>query len=98
MEDERFVSCRSRALVLTKADLHKTFVDDESYNSGHGHAYKFYGVEPAEGAVVVVRPDQCKWFCIFVGTRLTLADISMVIGVQDHDTIGRFFGGFVIPQ
>jgi len=42
------------------ADLHKTFVDDESYNSGHGHAYEFYGVDPKYGAVAVVRPDQCE--------------------------------------
>ena len=40
-------------------DLHKTFVDDESYNSGHGHAYEFYGIDHQEGALAVVRPDQC---------------------------------------
>jgi phenol 2-monooxygenase (NADPH) len=39
--------------------LIKTFVDDESYNSGHGHAYKAYGIDPEHGAVVVVRPDHC---------------------------------------
>ncbi len=36
------------------------FVDDESYNSGFGKAYEFYGVDLKRGAVVVVRPDQCK--------------------------------------
>ena len=41
------------------ADLHKTFIDDESYNSGHGKAYEFYGVDPKEGALAIVRPDQC---------------------------------------
>ena len=41
-------------------DLHKIYIDDESYNSGHGHAYEFYGVDEQEGATVVVRPDQCK--------------------------------------
>jgi len=41
-------------------DLHKTFVDDESYNSGHGHAYQFYGVDPTVGAIAIIRPDQCK--------------------------------------
>lgn len=40
-------------------DLHKTFIDDESYNSGHGKAYEFYGVDPKEGALAIVRPDQC---------------------------------------
>lgn len=38
----------------------KTFVDDEGYNSSHGHAYETYGVDPEKGAVVLVRPDQCK--------------------------------------
>jgi len=41
-------------------DLHKTYIDDEHYNSGNGHAYKTYGVHPSEGAVVLVRPDQCE--------------------------------------
>jgi hypothetical protein len=41
-------------------DLHKTYVDDESYNSGHGNAYEFYGINPKEGALIIARPDQCK--------------------------------------
>ena len=41
-------------------DPHKVFVDKESYNYGHGHAYKFYGVDEQKGAIVVVRPDQRK--------------------------------------
>lgn len=41
-------------------DIHKTFVDDESYNSGHGKAYEFYGVDPELGASAIVRPDQCE--------------------------------------
>jgi hypothetical protein len=49
-------------------DLHKVYVDDESYNSGHGRAYEFYGVDPVQGAVVIVRPDQCEFshpkFCL----------------------------------
>jgi phenol 2-monooxygenase len=44
-----------------KLDLHKVYIDDESYNSGHGRAYEFYGVDPLKGAVVVVRPDQCQF-------------------------------------
>lgn len=47
--------------VLTAfPDLHKTYVDDEHYNSGHGHAYQKYGVDPSVGAVMLVRPDQRK--------------------------------------
>lgn len=41
-------------------DIHKTLVDDESYNSGHGRAYEFYGVDPKLGAFAIVRPDQCE--------------------------------------
>lgn len=44
---------------LLLLDLHKTFVDDESYNSGHGHAYDTYGIDIKKGAVAIVRPDQC---------------------------------------
>lgn len=47
--------------MLLPAGLFKTFVDDESYNSGHGHAYSSYGIDPSRGALVIVRPDQCKW-------------------------------------
>jgi phenol 2-monooxygenase len=43
------------------SDLHKIFIDDESYNSGHGRAYEFYGVDTKEGAVAIVRPDQCTF-------------------------------------
>jgi Phenol hydroxylase, C-terminal dimerisation domain. len=41
-------------------DPHKIYFDDESYNHGHGHAYETYGIDPERGALVVVRPDQCK--------------------------------------
>jgi len=51
----------SSIIALTNTiDLHKTFVDDDHYNSGHGHAYDKYGVSPDVGAIVIVRPDQCK--------------------------------------
>lgn len=40
-------------------DLHKIFYDDESYNQSHGHAYQFLGISPEEGALIIVRPDQC---------------------------------------
>ncbi|KUJ09797.1 putative phenol 2-monooxygenase [Mollisia scopiformis] len=61
-------------------DLHKTFVDDESYNSGHGHAYEKYGVDVKEGAVAVVRPDQY---------------VSLVTSLDDHEGLMSFFEGFV---
>ncbi|ODH49076.1 hypothetical protein GX48_04801 [Paracoccidioides brasiliensis] len=39
--------------------LHKTYVDDESCNSSHGHAYRFSGIGINDGAIVTARPDQC---------------------------------------
>ncbi|KAG4411042.1 hypothetical protein IFR04_015817 [Cadophora malorum] len=62
-------------------DLHKTFVDDESYNSGHGHAYEKYGIDAKEGAVAVVRPDQY---------------VSLVTSLDDHEGLSRFFEGFAV--
>lgn len=40
-------------------DTHKIYYDDESYNQGHGRAYEFLGINPSQGAIVIVRPDQC---------------------------------------
>ena len=45
----------------TNLDLHKVYVDDEHYNSGHGHAYEVLGIDPEKGAMVIVRPDQCEF-------------------------------------
>ncbi|KAL6151640.1 hypothetical protein ACJQWK_10362 [Exserohilum turcicum] len=64
-------------------DLHKSYVDDDHYNSGHGHAYKRYGVDADIGAVVIVRPDQY---------------ISKVATLDDVDGIASFFAGCMIEQ
>ena len=61
-------------------DLHKTFFDDESYNSGHGHAYEHYGIDPAAGAVVIVRPDLI---------------VSMIVPLDEFQAIGSFFERFL---
>ena len=42
-------------------DLHKIFVDDETYNSGHGRAYEFYGVDPKKGAIAIVRTRSIRF-------------------------------------
>ncbi|KAH8903720.1 hypothetical protein BR93DRAFT_178381 [Coniochaeta sp. PMI_546] len=60
--------------------LHKVFFDDESYNSGHGHAYKAYGIDPAVGAMIIVRPDQYT---------------AKVTNVEDVEGIASFFRGFL---
>ncbi|OBT86700.1 hypothetical protein VE02_04637 [Pseudogymnoascus sp. 03VT05] len=62
-------------------DLHKVYFDDESYNSGHGKAYEFYGIEPSRGAVAIVRPDHY---------------ISMITKIENHEAIGDFFRGFTL--
>lgn len=36
-------------------------MDDESYNSGHGHAFDTIGVDDEALTVVVIRPDQCEF-------------------------------------
>ncbi|KAK1704330.1 FAD binding domain-containing protein [Colletotrichum lupini] len=41
--------------------LQNVFVDDVSYHAGHGEAYVKYGIDPEVGAMVLVRPDQCKF-------------------------------------
>lgn len=51
-----------RDSLLTCLGLHKVFVDDESYNSGHGHAFDMIGVDHRAVTIVLVRPDQCEFF------------------------------------
>lgn len=82
--------------------MHKVYIDDESYNSGHGQAYKFYGVDPEKGATAIVRPDQCKRFlkldvCLLLFTDVQ-SDVSMVTGLGDYQDIKDFFLGFAIPS
>lgn len=69
-----FLGLRKYKIWLRGSDLHKIFVDDDSYNSGHGHAYEKYDIGTKEGAVVVVRPDQCVLIRFkFCNLLLTLA-------------------------
>ncbi|KAK8082789.1 FAD binding domain-containing protein [Apiospora saccharicola] len=66
--------------ILGLKCLLNVFVDDQSYNSGHGHAYENYGVEPDAGALVVIRPDQY---------------IAKVCGLGQVGQLGSFFAGFM---
>lgn len=50
------------------------YTDEESWHDGHGHAYEGYGIDPAVGAVVIVRPDQY---------------VSAVYGLEDFESIGE---------
>ncbi|KAL2255684.1 hypothetical protein VTK26DRAFT_2897 [Humicola hyalothermophila] len=62
--------------------LTKVYADDESYHSGHGHAYEALGVDREQGALVVVRPDHY---------------VAKVAALEDVDSIGQFFEAFLCP-
>ena len=64
-------------------DYSKITADDQSYHEGHGQAYKNYGVDPKEGAVVILRPDQY---------------VSWVGGLEDFGSMQTFFAGFMKEQ
>jgi phenol 2-monooxygenase len=57
-------------------DLYRVYVDDESYNYGHGQAYKTFGIDVQRGALIIVRPDQY---------------VSMVTSLEDDDGVASFF-------
>ncbi|KAI2613277.1 FAD binding domain-containing protein [Hypoxylon sp. NC1633] len=60
--------------------LFKIFVDEQGYNTPHGHAYDKYGVDPSQGAVVVVRPDHY---------------VSKICALGEIGSLAEFFGGFM---
>lgn len=64
-------------------DYYKVFVDGQSYHSGHGQAYKRYGVDKVIGCAVIVRPDQyCGW----------KGDVGDVEGMS------KYFGGVLLER
>ncbi|KAI8963545.1 FAD binding domain-containing protein [Daldinia sp. FL1419] len=60
--------------------LLKVFSDDDGYNSPSGRAYETYGIDPNQGAVVIVRPDHY---------------ISMICSLENIDGVTAFFHGFM---
>lgn len=54
-----------------------------SYNDGESHAYELYGVDPAVGAIVIVRPDQY---------------VSMVTSLDDIESVKAFFGNILTKK
>ena len=86
------------SLLITHLDLQKVYIDDESYHSGHGRAYDFYGINPDRGAVIIVRPDNCKnFFCkscnILIRTQTSLksliSKITMVSMISSRVSLSR---------
>lgn len=55
----------------------------QSYHEGHGQAYEKYGVDPAVGAAVILRPDQY---------------VSWVGEFDDYEAMDGFFSGFMLEQ
>lgn len=81
-------------------------MDDESYNSGHGNAYEFYGCSKEMGCITVVRPDQrefllsSSWLPLFFQRRRTLTtslDVSAVTGIEQHNVLKDFFASCLLP-
>lgn len=64
-------------------DIHKVFIDDRSYHSGHGHVYESYGIEVGRGAIVIVRPDQY---------------VSKICALDDFDALSKFSSGFALAS
>jgi hypothetical protein len=83
---------------LEMAGLFKTFVDDESYSSGHGRAYEAYGIDPNQGTLVIVRPDQCEYRSAlhfeFYHTNHP-SDIARIGSLDDTIGAQKFFDGFL---
>jgi phenol 2-monooxygenase len=49
-------------LIRFLVDVHRVFIDDKSpYMLGCGQAFSKYGIDTEKGAIVVVRPDSCKF-------------------------------------
>jgi hypothetical protein len=82
----RYVSlpCFTFDSANSAPDLHKTYIDDEHYNSGHGHAYEYYGVETNAGAVVIVRPDQCTSLDSMHEKRMLISGVIRCL--ENHDS------------
>lgn len=62
------------------------YCDEESWHDGHGHAYEGYGIDPAVGAVVIVRPDQ------YVSAVYGLEDFDLIC--KRHVLITKLFGEY----
>lgn len=77
----------------------KVYADEESYNSGHGHAYKALGIDRQQGALVVVRPDHCelKPQSGYYSDADYSIDVAKIAALEDVASIGQFFDGFLFP-
>lgn len=71
---------------MNRMDYWKVYTDDASYHVPSGKAYEKYGIDPAKGAICVIRPD---------GYLSTVEEFSANTGLR---AIERFFFKFMIEQ
>jgi phenol 2-monooxygenase len=91
---------KTRAKLTDWLDLHKIFFDDESYDTKHGHLYDYLKISPENGAIVIIRPDQCEFLLLALLTLRLLTsavDVSSVIAIDDYKRVGEFFKGCLVP-
>ena len=84
-QDHREIDIASMpALLLPRKGRHG-LVDYEKVFAAdrrNGDIYDLRGIDRARGALVVVRPDQY---------------VALVLALDDHETLARFFAGFMLP-
>jgi phenol 2-monooxygenase len=74
-------------------DVHRVFVDDESpYLLGCGEAFFKYGIDTEKGAIVVVRPDSCK----FLFDWLHISVLTIRRRSPNSPSFGNCFSVFVL--
>jgi phenol 2-monooxygenase len=61
-------------------DYKKIYADCETYHDGWGRVYENYGINPARGCIVVVRPD---------------GYVALVADLEDTAVVDSYFDGFL---
>jgi len=61
-------------------DYKKIYADCPTYHDGCGNVYENYGIDPAVGCLVVVRPD---------------GYVALVADIDDHAALDEYFGAFL---
>ncbi|TKA50056.1 hypothetical protein B0A53_06488, partial [Rhodotorula sp. CCFEE 5036] len=70
----------------------RIYVDGPSHYHGDGKAYEAYGISKEEGAIVVVRPDQCETLLVFI------SNVGLIVGLEDTALLDDYFSRFMRPD
>lgn len=91
--------------ILYNEDVHKVFVDCEGHETAHGRAYEKFGIDINKGAVIIVRPDHCKfaWWtkALYHSDFISLLDkkvVSAVFGIEDQKKVSEFFSTILLQS